>query len=105
MTDQHIIEIMARVLNIHSEHQWYIAQIERALAALRAAGYAVVPREPTDEMRIAAVDKLGCYMHDLWERHKDKLSIQIAVVDSKQTDTVWRAMIEAAEQPPTGALK
>jgi hypothetical protein len=56
------------------------------LAALRAAGFAVVPVEPTREMWTASGDAL-CHGRIKLKAHHDYLS-----------ETVWRAMIAAAKE-------
>jgi hypothetical protein len=83
------IELMARAIEnsirnarlTRAGSSWYIPEATAAHAALVAAGFAVVPREPTEAMEAAAAaTKDGKY---------DELVASYA----------WEAMIEAAEKP------
>lgn len=73
-----------------------------ALIALHEAGYAVVPREPTDEMRVSAVQGmhfgLESFLHVLRaEGRAEAWGALNASCSSRVTDEVWRAIIAAAE--------
>lgn len=103
MTDEQIIELMARAIcdNDHKGgdfgmtgadawEEWnarevYTDRAAAALTALRSAGMAVVPREPTEAMKDAIVDAAQIY--DEWGVNK---------FVSNPMD-VYRAMIKTAE--------
>lgn len=58
-------------------------QTDYILSALDAAGYAVVPKEPTEAMRVAA-------------KHPDNSS----VTWGQRADAIWRRMLTAAKETP-----
>lgn len=66
---------------------------EDILAALSKAGYAVVPKEPTDRMRLAADDAMDeqYAAHPEWEDAKD-------VIEELHLDDIYRAMIQHSEK-------
>lgn len=68
----------------HGEDCIYGERADAILAALAAAGYAVVPREPTEAMVNAALDR----------KHGEDLPLIY--------HGIWRAMVAAAEVPRDG---
>lgn len=58
----------------------YEALADKIIEAIDAAGFAIVPKEPTDEMKQAAAD--NSKRTDVYE-----------------ADSVWRDMIKAATKP------
>jgi hypothetical protein len=66
-------------------HDFYAPEAKAALAAIRAAGYAVVPRKPTHEMVVAGRSRP--YRED--GTHVDWTD--------RNTILTWDAMIAAAE--------
>ena len=92
MTDRDkLIEEIARGMAIDAgayegpDLHWpaYVDDAQAALAAIEAAGFAVVPVEPTEAMKIAAFEAAGPYAEE------DPLD-------------VWRAMIAAAPMQGDG---
>lgn len=80
------VEVMAEAIaSVNDEFGLSLDQAQAALSALDAAGYAVVPKEPTREMWAASGDaivKLGHVHHD---------AISVAC---------YRAMLSAAQVKP-----
>lgn len=86
-----IVEVMARALMLAdpestSDWQDYSYDALEALGALHSAGYAIVPREPTEVMVNAFID----------QKH-----LQGEVVWQAEPEDVWAAMIAAAEGSQT----
>jgi hypothetical protein len=88
-----LIEAMARGMAIDArayegpDLHWraYVDDAQSALAAIEANGFAVVPREPTEAMKIAAFEAAG--------PHTEECPLD-----------VWRAMIAAAPNPSTDRI-
>ena len=68
---------------------------EKILCDLTAAGLAIVPREPTEEMRLAGFRKCRIKMRGLHCRNKD---CNVGAVTPPAMDTVWQAMVGASEE-------
>ena len=65
MTADKLIEVMARTMRDsepgmrNRSHLYWVPSARAALAAIDAAGWAVVPKEPTKEI----IEELGSYTH------------------------------------------
>lgn len=81
----------------------HVDHADREIAALDAAGFAIVPKVATEAMRIAAVAALG----EAFKPDADKLRampasdqppawVALTVVSSRHTDPIWPAMLTAA---------
>ncbi len=83
-------------------HLLVTSALPAALAALSAAGYVVVPREPTNEMRIAGLVALvEVFKPDAEKLRTDpKLKdtppwIPLTVLGERHSNPVWSAMLAA----------
>lgn len=77
-------------------------ELRAALAAFRAAGYAVVPREPTDAMGAAGLKASGdngTFYLTPAEREAIGWKDHLAGNPSKWMNPIYRAMVAAAEAP------
>jgi hypothetical protein len=76
MTDAR--DVIARYIRDYTFNDGEALTVSDAIiAALTAAGFAIVPKEPTEKMRNAAIDKDNC-------------------VYGVTVELIWRAMVEAA---------
>lgn len=69
----------------------YVRRANAALAALDAAGFVVVPKEPTEAMREAAMEVL-LFGSNIYARDDD-----VIVVETATSKAVYRAMLAAAQ--------
>jgi len=73
-----------RICDADSQNPWTVAEV--ALEAIAAAGWQVVPKEPTQEMDNAASDKLDWGPPGYWD----------AAEGSADPSKCWRLMLAAA---------
>lgn len=80
------------------------------LAALEAGGFAAVPKEPTQDMRVAGVEALWASFKPQSDRlralPKNDMPpawTAISVVSSQNTDPVWSAMLAASNPKEEGS--
>lgn len=74
-----IVEVMSEIIRI-SPQPWHRSEVEKIVEGLRAAGYAIVPLEPTEAMLT-----VGC-------QQQERGLIAGSVLATK----IWRAMVGAA---------
>ena len=101
----------AEYARLHQAPNWLDA-VERAegfIAALTAAGYAIVPVEPTEAMRIAGLVALGQRMSEAaawWrERHPDIALYTTGALETRSeadTNAVFTAILTAAPKHDAG---
>lgn len=80
----------------------------RILAALDAGGFAAVPKEPTQDMRVAGVEALLASFKPQSDRPRALRPRRtawtaISVVSSQNTDAVWSAMLAASNPKEEGS--
>lgn len=80
------------------------------LAALEAGGFAVVPKVPTQDMRVAGVGALATSfkpeadrLRALPKQDMPPAWTVISVVSSQNTDPVWSAMLAASNPKEEGS--
>lgn len=72
------------------------------LAALKDAGYVIVPKEPTKQMVIAGDDEKENCIDSGWDSDTDGNRYDYTIINSDLPARVYRAMLAAAEeQQPT----
>jgi hypothetical protein len=94
-------EILARAIARCHGIDWrlWLDVADACLSALRERGRTIVPEEPTQEMRIAAVEALARTNEPFAERMRAEGEVRawaaLLMASSRETDAVWRAMLSA----------